>query len=106
MRTDIVALANSPLFINQMQSTHMIFYMNPVAHLITLPINGQRPSSKRLLDHKRDELFWILIRSVIINAMCDDAWNLIGTMPSLNQMIATGFTGRIRRTGQVNSVFL
>ena len=49
----------------------MILNVEPVSYVLALSVNGKRLIVKRVRDHKRNELFRKMVRSVVIRATAD-----------------------------------
>ncbi len=49
--------------------TGMVFYEEPVAHILTLTIDGQWLTMADIVDEERNQLLWELIRTLVARAV-------------------------------------
>lgn len=63
---DIVCLRYFALMENKVDGTGMVFNEQPVAHVLSLAIYGQRLTVTDIVDEQRDELFGELVRAVVV----------------------------------------
>ena len=64
--TDVVNLANSTLVNNKVDSTAVVLNVEPVANVNALTVNREWLVVKRIRNHKRNELFWEVVRTVVV----------------------------------------
>ncbi len=62
----IVNLTYGSLVNNHVYGTAMVLNIEPVAHIFTLAVYGNLFVLKSPCNHKRDELFWKMVRSVVV----------------------------------------
>ena len=82
---------------NHVDSTGVILDIEPVAHVLTLTINGKRLAMADIVDKQRNQLLRELIRAVVIRAVRHDDRHTISIVISADKMIARGLCSRIRR---------
>ena len=64
--TNIVRLADAPITQRQVNRAAMITHMEPVSNVQPVSVHRQRLAVQCIDDHQRNELFWKLIRPVIV----------------------------------------
>ena len=87
---DVVAAAHCALLADQQQGLGVIFYIKPVAHVQTLPVDGDGPPGQSVQDHHRDELFGKMVRPVIVRAIRQNDGQAIGLVPCADEMVRRG----------------
>ena len=65
---DVVHFANRSVMYDKVDRTAVILNVQPVANVFACALNGQRFVSERICDHKRNQLLWKVIRSVVVRA--------------------------------------
>ena len=66
MPADVVDLSNAPVVNNQVNRLTVIFNIEPVAHVFTLAVDGQRFVVQAVGDYQRDQLLREVVRAVVI----------------------------------------
>ena len=64
--SDVVGIGNLTLMENHIDGTGMILNIQPVAHILTLTIDGQRLTMADIVDKQRNQLLRELIRTVVV----------------------------------------
>ena len=77
---DIVGLGYLSLMEDKIYCARMVFYLQPVAHILTLAIHRKRLALTDVVDEQRDELFRELIRTVVVGAVCHDGRHAVGVV--------------------------
>ena len=71
MTADVIHLAYPSLMDNEIYRLAVILNVEPISYVLALSVHGKRLVVKRVRDHKRNELFGEMIRSVVIRATAD-----------------------------------
>ena len=83
----------------------MIQHVQPIPHVGTVAVNGERFAFQGVQNHQRDELFGKLERTVIVGTVGGDHGKSIGVVIGANKMIRSGLGGGIRTVRRVGSGF-
>src|SRR3546814_15414414 len=59
----------------------------PVAHVLALAIDRQRPALQRRKDHQRDQLLGKLVGAVVVGAVAGDNRTPVGMVPGAHEEI-------------------
>lgn len=105
MTADVVGLANNTFSHDFVQSTGVIFDIEPVTNLVSLAINRQGLAFQRVKDDQRDQLLREVAWAIVIRAVGDQYRQAVGTAPGANQVIGAGLTGRVRRAWVIRCGF-
>ena len=101
MSAHIVGLEQPSLFLNHINGLGMILHIEPVPHVLSVPVNGKLLSLQRIVDHQRNKLFRKLIRSVIVGAVGDVCRESVGIHIGLHQHVRAGLAGRVRAVWRI-----
>ena len=63
---DVVDFANLALFQDQVDGLAVVFNVQPVADVLPFAVNWQLFVSQGTLNHQWDQLFWELVRAVVV----------------------------------------
>ena len=96
-----VAGAKSPARCCQQQCLHVIVHIQPIAHIQAIAIERNRLSCRRLEDHHRDQLLWVLPGPVVVAAVGEHHRQPIGVMPGPHQVVAGRLAGGVGAAGVV-----
>ena len=96
---DVIDFALAAFFQNGSDAAAMIVDIEPVAHLLAIAIDRQRPVLEGIGDHQRNQLFGKLIRTVIVGRARDQHRHLVSDEVRPGQQIGPGFGGGIRAAG-------
>ena len=66
----------------------MVFHIEPVAHILATPIDGQGLTLANVVNEERNQFFGELIGTVIVRAVSDDDGHTIGVMVGSDEMVA------------------
>ncbi len=92
---DVIRLAQAPLQDDRPQRLHVIFDIEPVAHVGAVAVDGQRLAVQGVQDHQRDQLLGEMIGPVVVGAVRDHGRQAEGAVPGERQVVARGLRGRI-----------
>ena len=65
----------------------MIFYEEPVAHVLALAVNRQRLLVADVIDEERNQLFGELVRTVVVGAVRDNRRHAVGVVEGTNEVV-------------------
>ena len=95
--TDVVSFGYLTLMENHIDGTGMIYYIQPVAHVLTLTIYWQWLSMTDVVDKQRNQLLWELVWTVVVRAVGHDGWHTVCIVESTNEVIGTCLGCRVWR---------
>ena len=96
LAAQVVHLAGPASLEGQLQDPAVIFHVQPLADLLSLAIYRQRTILQRIRRHKRNELFRMLIGSVVVARTGEDYRKAVGLKIGAGQQVAAGLAGGIR----------
>ena len=96
---DVVHLTDAPLMNDQIDRLAVVLHIQPVAHVFTRAIDGQRLIRQSIDDHERDELFREVIGPVVVRASRDADGKPVGAVIRQNEQVGRRLGGRIRAGG-------
>src|SRR5690554_1336599 len=88
---NIVSFSVSPFMINKIYGCSMIFYIQPIAHIIAFSINGDRTVVENIVDGQWQQLLWKLVGTIVVGAVADNNRHSVCMIIGSHQMIATCF---------------
>src|SRR5688572_12580034 len=96
-----VGIANPAAPDDSVDGRAMVFHVKPVANVESCAIYRYRISSQRGPDHRRYELFCVLVGTVVVRAVGDCDRKTVGVLVRAGEMIGTSLARRIRRVGRI-----
>ena len=84
---DIVSLGNLTLVENHIDGTGMIYYIQPVAHVLSLTIYWQWLAMTDVVDEQRNQLLRELVWTVVIRAVGHDGRHTVCIVESTNEVV-------------------
>ena len=84
---DVVSLGNLALVENHIDGTGMIYYIQPVAHVLTLTIYWQWLAMTDVVDEQRNQLLWELVWTVVVGAVGHDGRHTVCIVESADEMV-------------------
>lgn len=93
---DVVHLAHSAVVDDEIYRLAMILDVQPVAHVLTLAVHGQRLIRERIDDRERDELLGEMIGTVIVRAAAYRDGKPVSAVISEHEEIRSRLGARIR----------
>ena len=91
---------------NHVDGTRMVYHIQPVAHILTLAVYGQRFAVTDVVDKQRDQLLWELIRTVVVRTVRYDGRHAVCIVEGTYKVVAAGFRCRIRAVRIVFCIFI
>ena len=85
--TDVVSLGNLTLVKNHIDGTGMIYYIQPIAHILTLTIYWQWLSMTDVVDKQRNQLLWELVWTVVVRAVSHDGRHTVCIVESTDEVV-------------------
>ena len=98
---NVVRLGNLPVMENHIDGACMVFYEEPVAHILALAVNRERLLVADVVDEKRNQFFGELVRTVVVGAVRHDGRHAVGVVERANEVVGTSLTSGIRRVRRV-----
>ena len=86
---NVVGFGYLAIMEDSIDSTCMIHYIEPVAYVLTLAINREWFAMADVVDEERYELFWELVRAIVVRAVGHDGRHAIGIVESTYEVVAT-----------------
>ena len=83
----------------------MVADVEPVAYIFTFAVDGYRLVSKGFENDDGYEFFRELKGAVVVGAVCDENWKLVGIGPSADKVVAGCLAGGIGRMRVVRCFF-
>ncbi len=77
----------------------------PVAYLLAIAVDRQWLASERFGDYQRNELFWKVVRAIIVRTIGGQHRQTVGVVERTYQVIGSGFRRGVRRVGRVRRGF-
>ena len=99
--SDIIGLSHLSFVEDDIDGTGMVYHVEPVAHVLTLAIDGQRLAMAYVVDEERDELLWELVRTIVVGAVGHDGRHAVSIVESTYKVVAAGLGSRVGRMGIV-----
>ena len=93
--SDIIGLGYLSLMENHINRTGMVLDIQPVAHILALAIYRQRLTFQYIIDKQRYKLLRILIRAIVIRAVCNDCRQTVCIVIRPYKMVRTCLAGTI-----------
>lgn len=66
---DVVGVPDSSLVEDEVDGSGVVFHVEPVADVESLPIDRQRLAAPYVVDEQRDEFFRKLVRTIVVRAV-------------------------------------
>ena len=85
--TDVVSLGNLTLVENHIDGTGMIYYIQPVAHVLTLTIYRQWLAMTDVIDEQRNQLLRELVWTIVVRAVGHDGRHTICIVESTDEVV-------------------
>ena len=85
--TDVVSLGSLTLVENHIDGTGMIYYIQPVTHVLTLTIYRQWLAMTDIVDKQRNQLLWELIWTVVVRAVGYDGKHTVCIVESAHEVV-------------------
>ena len=82
---DVVSLGNLTLVENHINGTGMLYYIQPVAHVLTLTIYRQWLAMTDIVDEQRNQLLWELVWTIVVRAVGHDGRHTVCIVESTDE---------------------
>src|SRR5713101_436364 len=83
----------------------MIFNIQPVPHVLSVAIDGERLSLARIQNHQRDQLLRKLVRPIVVGAIRGEDRQLVSVIVRAYQVIGSRLGCGVRTVWRVGSYF-
>ena len=97
--TYVVDPVRLALMHDEVYGTAVVKYMNPIANVKAIAIDGDRSVTKSIQNDRRNEFLRVLLRAIVITAPRDDYGQPVGVVIGSNQKVGRGLAGRIGGVG-------
>ena len=104
--TDIVGFGDLTLMENKVDGSGVILYIEPVAHILALAIDGQRLAMADVVDEERYQLLGELVRAVVVGTVGYDGRHPVGIVEGSHEVVARGFRSRIGTVWIILGIFI
>ena len=85
--SDVVGLGRPPRVEYQVDGAGVVLDVEPVAHVLALAVDRQRPAVAYVVDEQRYELLRKLVGSVVVGAVGDDGWHAVGVVEGAHEVV-------------------
>ena len=93
----VILLARSSLLNENIQGAGVILDVKPVAHILPVAVDRQHLPFKAVQNEERDQLFWKMVRTIIVRTVGYQSRQAMRAMPRHDQMIRCRFAGGVWR---------
>ena len=93
---DVVDFPSSPLPDDEVDSLAMVFYVEPIAHVQTIAIDGQGLIVEGVDDHEGNELFREMVRPIVVGAAGNSNGQAVRPVIGQNEEVCAGFGAAVR----------
>ena len=101
---DVVRLGYLSLVEDEVDGAGVVNDVEPVAHVLTLAIDGQRLAVAYVVDEQGDQLLGELVGAVVVRAVGHDSGQAVGVVEGAHEMVRAGLRGAVGRVRQVLQV--
>ena len=98
---DVVGLSDLAVVEDGVDGAGVVFHEEPVAHVLTLAIDGQRLAVAYVVDEERYQFFGELVGTVVVGAVGHERRHAVGVVVCAHEVVARSLRGRIRGMGVV-----
>ena len=98
---DVVCPGHLPLVEYQVDGTGVVLDEEPVAHVLTLAVDGQRTAVADVVDEQWDELLGELVRAVVVRAVRDEHRHAVCVVVRAHEMVGRRLRGAVGAVGVV-----
>ena len=85
--TDIVGLSHLAIVEDGVNSTCMIYYIEPVTYILALAIDRERLAMTDVVDEERNQFLRELVRSIVVRAVGHDSWHAVCIVEGTYKMV-------------------
>jgi hypothetical protein len=90
---DVVGFTNAAIMKDGVYCTGMIFYEQPVTHILTFTINRYRLVGFDIVDGQRDQFFREVMRAIVIGTVTQYNRDLVSVVICFYKMVGAGLGG-------------
>ena len=102
---DVVGLGNAAFVENQIDGPGVVFHVEPVAHVLALPVDRERLAVPDIVDEQRDELLRELVGTVVVRAVGHHRGHAVGIVVGAYEVVGRGLGRAVRTVRLVLEVF-
>ena len=88
---DVVHFADSAVLEDQIDSSAVILYIQPVSDIESFTIHRKRLICKCVCDHEGNKLFWKMVWTIVVRASGNRHWKPEGSVVSKNKKVGSCF---------------
>ena len=99
-----ISLPQPALVQNGPYSTGMVINVNPITNIFTVTIQPRAPNASNTLDRCRDELLFVLQRTIVVAAIRNSRRQAICTSPGAYEQVGASLRRRIGRTRAIRRI--
>ena len=103
---DVVGLGYLALMEDKVDGAGMVFYIQPVAHILALAIHRQRLAVTDVVDEQRNQLLGELIRTVVVRTVGHDGRHAVSVVKGTDKVVAAGLAGTVGTVRVVFGIFI
>ena len=85
---NVVGVGYLALMEDDVDGTGMILNVEPVAHVLTLTIDGQRLTVADVVDEQRNQFLGELVGTIVVGAIGDDDRHAVGVVEGTHEVVA------------------
>ena len=102
---DVVRLRDAPLVEDDVDGPRVVLHVEPVPHILSLPVYRQRFSMPDVVDEQRDQFLGELVGAVVVTAVGNNGGHSKRIVESSYKVVGAGLGGRVRAVRLVLEVF-
>ena len=92
----VVGVGNLAIVEYQVDGAGVVLYVQPVAHVLALAVDGQRFAVTYIVDEQRNQFFRELVWAVVVGTVGYNCGHAIGVVECPYEVVAACLRGRIR----------
>ena len=90
--TDVVGFGYFALMEDEVDGTGMVFYKEPVAHVLAFAIDRQWLAMADIIDEERNQLLRELVRTIVVGAVGHDGRHAVSVVEGANKVVRACLT--------------
>jgi len=94
--SDVVGLPHPAGLEDATDGGSMVLHEEPVAHLLTVAVDGERLAGEGVMDDQRDELLGKVVGAVVVGAVRGQDGQAVGVVIGADKVVRSGLAGGIR----------
>ena len=102
---DVVGLAGLAAVENDIDGAGVVFYGEPVAHVLALAVDGEGETVQDVVNAEGNQLLRELAGAVVVRAVGHQGGHAVGVMVGADKVVAGGFGSAVGTVGRIRSGF-